>query len=89
MFYKLSLCDFVQRLLINRCASFFARNDKYLLVTGERGASGFEPIGSSEEQEPLRLEQVLSYDEVKLSALLSVSSHTEFINEESARIVDA
>lgn len=81
VYRQLSLCDFVQRLLTKRCASFFARNDKYLLLTGERGASGFEPIGSSKEQAPLKLEHVLSYDEVKLSALLSVSSHTEFINE--------
>ncbi|XP_034489646.1 uncharacterized protein LOC117793441 [Drosophila innubila] len=81
VYRQLSLCDFVQRLLAKRCASFFDRNDKYLLLTGERGASGFEPIGSSEEQAPLQLEHVLSYDEVKLSALLSVSSHTEFINE--------
>lgn len=77
----LSLCDFVQRLLSKRCASFFARNDKFLLLSGERGASGFEPIGSLEEEAPLQLAQVLSYNEVKLSALLSVSSHTEFINE--------
>ncbi|KAM8719179.1 hypothetical protein ACLKA7_011828 [Drosophila subpalustris] len=81
VYRQLSLCDFVQRLLARRCASFFARNDKFLLVTGERGASGFEPIGSSAEQAPLQLKHVLSYDEVKLSALLSVSSHTEFINE--------
>ncbi|KAH8387451.1 hypothetical protein KR093_007140 [Drosophila rubida] len=81
VYRQLSLCDFVQRLLAKRCASFFARNDKFLLLSGERGASGFEPIGSSQEQAPLQLQQVLSYDEVKLSALLSVSSHTEFINE--------
>ncbi|KAH8272122.1 hypothetical protein KR044_004756 [Drosophila immigrans] len=81
VYRKLSLCDFVQRLLAKRCASFFARNDKFLLLSGERGASGFEPIGSREEQAPLQLQHVLSYDEVKLSALLSVSSHTEFINE--------
>ncbi|XP_034119586.1 uncharacterized protein LOC117578272 isoform X1 [Drosophila albomicans] len=81
VYRKLSLLGFVQRLLTKRCASFFARNDKYLLLSGERGASGFEPIGSLQEQAPLQLEQVLSYDEVKLSALLSVSSHTEFINE--------
>ncbi|EDW06834.1 uncharacterized protein LOC6583855 [Drosophila mojavensis] len=81
VYRQLSLVDFVQRLLSKRCASFFARNDKFLLVTGERGASGFEPIGSLKEQAPLQLEHVLSYDDIKLSALLSVSSHTEFINE--------
>ncbi|XP_034661709.1 uncharacterized protein LOC117897146 [Drosophila subobscura] len=81
VYQQLSLCGLVQRLLEKRCASFFARHDKFLLLTGETGASGFEPIGSTEETAPLVLEHVLSYDDIKLSALLSVSSHTEFINE--------
>ncbi|KAH8303322.1 hypothetical protein KR059_007195 [Drosophila kikkawai] len=81
IYQPLSLCCFVQRLLEKRCASFFARNDKYLLLSGEKGASGFESIGTLEEHPPLVLANVLSYDDVKLSALLSVSSHTEFINE--------
>ncbi|XP_017129946.1 uncharacterized protein LOC108147728 [Drosophila elegans] len=81
IYRPLSLCDFVQRLLEKRCASFFARNDKYLLLGGETGASGFESVGSLEETAPLVLANVLSYDDIKLSALLSVSSHTEFVNE--------
>ncbi|XP_030381841.1 uncharacterized protein LOC115629502 [Scaptodrosophila lebanonensis] len=81
IYSDLSLCDFVQRLLAKRCVSFFARNDKFLLLSGERGASGFEPIGTTAEVAPLLLRNVLSYDEIKLSALLSVSSHTEFIND--------
>ncbi|XP_068154642.1 uncharacterized protein [Drosophila tropicalis] len=81
VYQSLSLCGFIQRLLEKRCASFFARNDKYLLLTGETGASGFEPIGSLQEKAPLKLEHVLSYDDIKMSALLSVSSYTEFINE--------
>ncbi|KAH8235818.1 hypothetical protein KR032_008149 [Drosophila birchii] len=81
IYQPLSLCGFVQRLLEKRCASFFARNDKYLLLSGEKGASGFESVGTPEEKAPLVLADVLSYDDIKLSALLSVSSHTEFINE--------
>ncbi|EDW00169.1 uncharacterized protein LOC6565111 [Drosophila grimshawi] len=81
IYRNLSLIDFVQRLLTKRCASFFARNDKYLLMSGLRAAGGFEPIGTLEETAPLCLQHVLSYDDIKLSALLSVSSHTEFINE--------
>lgn len=71
----------MQRLLDKRCASFIARNDKYLLLGGERGASGFETVGTAEEKAPLVLANLLSYDDIKLSALLSVSSHTIFINE--------
>jgi len=81
IYRNLSLCGFVQRLLVKRCASFFARNDKYLLVSGESGASGFEAVGTREEKAPLVLANVLSYDDIKLSALLSVSSRTEFVNE--------
>ncbi|EDX02928.1 uncharacterized protein LOC6526002 [Drosophila yakuba] len=81
IYRKLSLCGFVHRLLEKRCASFFARNDKFLLLSGETGASGFETVGTRNEKAPLVLEDVLSYDDIKLSALLSVSSHTEFVNE--------
>ncbi|XP_037725458.1 uncharacterized protein LOC119556999 [Drosophila subpulchrella] len=81
IYRPLSLCGFVQRLLEKRCASFFARNDKFLLLSGETGASGFESVGTPEEKAPLVLADVLSYDDIKLSALLSVSSHTEFVNE--------
>ncbi|KAH8421314.1 hypothetical protein KR009_001490 [Drosophila setifemur] len=81
LYEALSLCGFVQRLLEKRCASFFARNDKFLLLTGETGASGFEAVGTLQEQAPLLLANVLSYDDIKLSALLSVSSHTVFVNE--------
>lgn len=38
-------------------------------------------IGTEAETPPLVLKNVLSYDEIKLSALLSVSSHSEFIND--------
>ncbi|KAH8260756.1 hypothetical protein KR026_005759 [Drosophila bipectinata] len=81
VYQHLSLCGFVQRLLEKRCASFIARNDKYLLLSGERGASGFETVGTPQEKAPLVLADLLSYDDIKLSALLSVSSHTIFINE--------
>jgi len=74
IYRPLSLCGFVQRLLEKRCASFFARNDKFLLLSGETGASGFESVGTPEEKAPLVLADVLSYDDIKLSALLSACS---------------
>ncbi|XP_039153020.1 uncharacterized protein LOC6739883 [Drosophila simulans] len=81
IYFNLSLCGFVHRLLAKRCASFFAQNDKYLLLNGQSGVSGFEAVGTREEKAPLVLANVLSYDDIKLSALLSVSSRTEFLNE--------
>lgn len=76
----MNVIDFVQRLLTKRCVSFYGRNDRYLLTTGEHGYSGFTDIGTAGEKFPLVLANCLSYDEIKLSALLSVTSHSEFIN---------
>lgn len=81
IFANLSLTDFIQRLLEKRCVTFYGKNDKYQLMTKEKGCSGFMLVGTEAETPPLLLKNVLSYDEVKLSALLSVSSHSEFIND--------
>ncbi|XP_073835321.1 uncharacterized protein [Musca autumnalis] len=40
----------------------------------------YDLIGTDKENEPLVLNDCLSYDEIKLSAFLSVSSHSELIN---------
>ncbi|XP_042883812.1 uncharacterized protein LOC122260536 isoform X3 [Penaeus japonicus] len=71
------------RLLRKRPVTFFARGDQYLLRDGSRGAGGFELIGGAEETPPLCLQDYLSYDEMKLSALLSVSSRSFFVNDGS------
>jgi hypothetical protein len=42
---------------------------------------GWESVGTAEEQPPLLLSRCLSYDEMKLSALLSVSGYTECVND--------
>uniref|UniRef100_W8AIK8 Uncharacterized protein n=1 Tax=Ceratitis capitata TaxID=7213 RepID=W8AIK8_CERCA len=81
LYQNLTLTDFVQRLLAKRCVSFFGKNDKYLLLSRHRGCSGFLDIGTDAEKPPLLLQDVLCYDEIKLSAFLSVSSHTEFLND--------
>ncbi|XP_036339374.1 uncharacterized protein LOC118748800 isoform X1 [Rhagoletis pomonella] len=81
IYTSMTLTAFVQRLLEKRCASFYGCIDKYLLVTGEKGYGGFCEVGTSAEKAPLLLKDVLSYDEIKLTALLSISSHTEFIND--------
>ncbi|XP_002023733.2 uncharacterized protein LOC6598537 [Drosophila persimilis] len=79
--YKgMSLVGFVQRLLSKRCVWFFGGGDYYRLLDGSVGFEGFESVGSATEVPPLLLADVLSYDEIKLSALLYVSTHSEFIN---------
>ncbi|XP_030381829.1 uncharacterized protein LOC115629494 [Scaptodrosophila lebanonensis] len=89
VFKNMSLVDFVQRLLSKRCVSFMSSNDAFELLDGSRGSDGFENIGTPTEKPPLVIQNVLSYDEIKLSALLYVSSHSEFINNGSRNNVGA
>ncbi|XP_060531976.1 uncharacterized protein LOC132705416 [Cylas formicarius] len=80
-FYKnCTLKMLVDRLLTKRAAVFVDESDSYMLLDGTKGAGNWETIGTRSEKPPLVLENCLSYDEMKLSALLSVSSFTCFIN---------
>ncbi|XP_053951688.1 uncharacterized protein LOC128859041 isoform X1 [Anastrepha ludens] len=81
IYTEMTLTDLVQRLLIKRCVAFVGNSDEYLLITGQMGFGGFHDVGTTAERAELKLENVLSYDEIKLSAFLSVSSHTEFLND--------
>ncbi|XP_063239188.1 uncharacterized protein LOC134540403 [Bacillus rossius redtenbacheri] len=76
-----SVADLVQRLLSRRAACYSPEaddDDSYLLVTGERGSGGWELVGTDGELPPLVLGTCLSHDEIKLSALLCVSSESDF-----------
>ncbi|XP_073828618.1 uncharacterized protein [Musca autumnalis] len=81
--YKgMTITDFVQRLLSKRCVSFYGEDDDYMLLDAYTGhGPNYKQVGSSEEITPLVLKNVLSYDEIKISALLSVSSFSDFIND--------
>ena len=60
---------------------FVGRVDHYMLLNGKTGTGNWEKIGTPSESPPLVLEDCLSYDEIKLSALLSVSSFSYFVND--------
>ncbi|XP_064214595.1 uncharacterized protein LOC135267006 [Tribolium castaneum] len=80
-FYKeMSLLQFIDRLLSKRAVMFMGPVDRFLLLNKTNGSGRWETIGTSSETPPLVLENCLSYDEIKLSALLSVSSFSYFIN---------
>jgi hypothetical protein len=81
----MSLLDFIDRLLSKRAVSFVGVRDLYMLLDGSKGVGNWESIGSGNEVPPLVLEKYLSYDEIRLSALLSVSSHTCFVNDGNRR----
>eukprot|EP00300_Choanocystis_sp_HF-7_P017163 c19646_g4_i1.p1 GENE.c19646_g4_i1~~c19646_g4_i1.p1 ORF type:complete len:726 (+),score=132.78 c19646_g4_i1:13-2190(+) len=70
----------VSRLLLQRPLTFMLEEDSYVLRTGEIGSGGFEAVGTEGQQAALTLDKVLSYDEMAVAALLSVSCLTPFIN---------
>jgi len=76
----MTVVDFVQRLLAKRCVWFYGSGDFYKTMDGQTGHEGFEKVGTAAERYPLTLNSVLSYDEIKLAALLYASTHSEFIN---------
>ncbi|XP_045119074.1 uncharacterized protein LOC123509005 isoform X2 [Portunus trituberculatus] len=77
----LGLLDLVDRLLKKRPIVFYNPSDVYVLRDGFEGCDGFQDIGHSKEHGRLILRDYLSYDEMKLSALVAVSSHSVFIND--------
>ncbi|XP_031342025.1 uncharacterized protein LOC116169949 isoform X1 [Photinus pyralis] len=80
LYQNMTVVALVDRLLANRAVAFLNQADDYLLMDGTRGAGNWETIGTENETNILNLDKYISYDEIKLSALLSVSSYTHFVN---------
>lgn len=80
LYDKMTVPEFVTRLLSKRPLAFVGPGDEYLLRDGRSGSGGFETIGTPSEAEPLVLSSLLSYDEMCLSALLGVSGPVHFVN---------
>eukprot|EP00906_Rhabdomonas_costata_P030679 RCo043375 len=74
--------ELLDRLMHCRPLMFVGAEDEYLLRRPVKlGAGGFESIGKANEgQFGLRLQDLLSYDEMAVSALFGVSVPTFFIN---------
>jgi hypothetical protein len=85
LYADMSVVELVQRFLQKRAVTFCGRFDFYMLLSGERGMSGWDAIGTEAEKPPLVLQDYLSYDEIKLSAFLALSSYSVFINTGSRR----
>ncbi|GBP56389.1 hypothetical protein EVAR_32259_1 [Eumeta japonica] len=81
LYKDMSIPEFIDRMLSKRAISFYGGIDKYKLMTGETGIEGWETVGTLQQKTPLVLENCLSYDEMKLSAMVFVSGFTEFIND--------
>ncbi|CAG0885588.1 unnamed protein product [Darwinula stevensoni] len=73
--------ELLTRLFHKRPLMFCGAGDGWKLRDGMAGYGGFETVGTENESPPLVLEDYLSYDEIKLSALVGLSSETAFIND--------
>jgi hypothetical protein len=84
LYANMSSQQFILRCISQRPLVFWLPGDSTLLRDGRTQFSGgFLRIGTEVERAPLLLRDYLSYDELALSALLSVSVPTWFINDGS------
>ncbi|XP_076060688.1 uncharacterized protein LOC143036808 [Oratosquilla oratoria] len=83
LYAEMDLVSFFDRLLKKRPYVFYTANDRYMLRNEEIGDGGFEKIGTESEDHTLCMQDYLTYDEMKISALVSVSSMSCFINDGS------
>ena len=69
MYENMTLNGLVQRLILKRPAVFCGEEDSYKLITGEMGYGGddFLKVGTTDEQAPLVLKDLMSYDEMKVT----------------------
>lgn len=87
LYARMDAPGLVDRLLTERPLVFFKAHDEYVLRSGDTGSGGAGPeggfalVGTADEQPPLLLARTLSYDELALSALLSLSTPTLFVND--------
>ncbi|XP_056636496.1 uncharacterized protein LOC130445039 isoform X1 [Diorhabda sublineata] len=79
-FQKLGLKDLIARFIMKRPAAFLKPNDEYKLLDGAAGEGSWESVGTNKEKPPLIIDNYMEYDEMKLSAFLSISSFTHFVN---------
>jgi len=75
----------VARLIRRRPLMFMTEIDNYLLASGAYGYGDreFEAIGTDRERPPFVVRDYLSYDEMQLSAMVTVSTPCHFINDGS------
>jgi hypothetical protein len=82
-FYKnMQPHQLAQRLIIKRPIAFYSKADTHLLRDETYGqGTQFETIGHDNEKEPYTLKNYMSYDEMMISSLISISTPTYFINK--------
>ena len=75
--------SYIKRLLTKRPVSFYGYGDAYLLRPEHnslRGHGLFTDIGTSQEKDPITINNYISYDEIEISSFISASIRTPFLN---------
>jgi len=82
LYHNMTLSDFIIRLIEKRPLVFMNNNDVCKLRTFNAPliSMDFTKIGTLSEQNPLVLSDYLSYDEMKIAALIGIICPTNFIN---------
>jgi len=83
IFENLNPGDMITRLLTCRPVMFMQSYDQFMLKQGIDGAGGFEEMVHYPLENDFSLQHLLSYDEMQLSALVSMSVPTHFLNQGS------
>ena len=86
LYHDMSVVDFIDRLVCKRPLAFLTAADSWLTKEGDYGAGGWEEIGTGDQGTTypvLTLDKFLSYDEVKIAALLQLSGPSVSINNGS------
>ncbi|KAJ2944967.1 hypothetical protein O0L34_g1864 [Tuta absoluta] len=78
LYKNMSVPELINRILLKRAATFWCANDRYKLLNGQSGQSGWEQVGTLEQKPPLVLENCLSYDEMKLSSMVYRKNRMEY-----------
>ena len=90
---EVDILDLVNRIITKRPLMFMGKNDKHVLRDGKRGAGAWDLVGTGQtrkgkkgdETAPASLRDYMSYDEIKLAALLQVSTPVMPINDGERR----
>lgn len=77
VYRNMTVTSFIHRLLTKRAVSFYGSGDAYRLLNGDYG------YGWDNSHDIESLSNHLTYDEIKVSAFLSISSYSAFINNGS------
>jgi hypothetical protein len=80
LYRDMTTTQFLDRLLKKRPLMFMTHKDSYLLRNGQKGAGGFDQIGTDQEQKDLCLKDYQSYFEMSLAAFVSLFAPSHFIN---------